>query len=214
MRRYQVGMQTFTITADLTSSQADQLRALLADAFPDLASQVPHLSGQVEVTGFFAVGVLGTVTDGVVEFHTGPMAGTSLPLAQVETYPGVQISPAAAIEEGREWTRIRVRTTSALNPEEQRQAAALLGYAFKQCHVHAHFGPVERVSDHEFYLDSEWPVSYPVDLASKLRDAYDTLLVEGSPVRTTNRAGAGTAGTRLVEGFGHDGDPEAWLTLE
>ncbi len=58
-----------------------------------------------------------------------------------------------------------------------------------------------------FYLDGT--KSRRDDLYSVISDEFDTFLCDGSPVRKSNRAGAGTAGTRKWSGL-HGPRAVAW----
>lgn len=89
---------------------------------------------------------------------------------------------------------------------EVRQASGCLGYALREVLAG------EDLSDPEGSGESHRPrLVYYYDSTKSLRDDPDygaafekavRYMEEGTPIRATNRAGAGTKGTRLVEGIG------------
>ncbi|MEH0110690.1 hypothetical protein V6N00_13350 [Tersicoccus sp. MR15.9] len=101
--------------------------------------------------------------------------------------------------------RLRLQTNRPMTDAEQRNLAALTGYAYKAAVRGEPLGEPERDSPYSFIVDADTTKSRVDDLGAAMSDFVETLpamLEDGSPIRTTNQKGAGTAGTRLVPGFG------------
>lgn len=101
-------------------------------------------------------------------------------------------------------TSIRVRVPRILDDVELRQAGGCIGYAVKQLTgENATSDPYDvfRVAG-----TTTFTVNFGVEIweleQEDFLDLVDTYLSEGSPIRTTNRSGRNTAGTRLVDGMG------------
>jgi hypothetical protein len=102
---------------------------------------------------------------------------------------------------------MRIQANRPLNDEEMRKMAGLMGYAYRATIAGEPIGSPMRDSPYSFVVSSDMTKSSRDDLGMGLEDFEESLprvLAEGSPIRKTNRAGAGTQGTRLVEGFGSD----------
>ena len=106
------------------------------------------------------------------------------------------------------WYGIRVEFDSYLTDGQVRAAAGCMGYALRQTlHGEELSEPlsIKRTRDGRtiarFGYDSTKGRSDDPDdnAAFELATRY---LIEGSPVRSTDRAGRGTRGTRLCEGIG------------
>lgn len=99
---------------------------------------------------------------------------------------------------------VRIRVPLILDDVELRQAAGCVGYAVKQIFgENATSEPynVFRVAGTTtFQVDFSIPAYFPVH--DDLMDTIMDYIEDGSPLRTTNRAGSNTKGTRLVEGLG------------
>lgn len=100
---------------------------------------------------------------------------------------------------------IAVRANRDLSDADMQRAAQLLGYGYA-AHVRGErLGDPVRVDARTFAVDIDLTKSASDDVGEavqRLNEDLPALLVDGSPVRKTNRAGAGTAGTRLVGGLG------------
>lgn len=101
-------------------------------------------------------------------------------------------------------TSLRVRVPRILDDVELRQAGGCIGYAVKQLTgENATSDPYDvfRVAG-----TTTFTVNFGVEIweseQEDFLDLVDTYLSEGSPIRTTNRSGSNTAGTRLVDGMG------------
>lgn len=111
-----------------------------------------------------------------------------------------------------DFAEIRVLVERRLNEEEVNRLSGCLGYALRQTLAG------EDLSKPSVFLLSAFPadgrqvtvLEYTYDSTKSRRDDPDCALAfalaqefifSGSPIRTTNRAGAGTKGTRLVEGI-------------
>lgn len=107
---------------------------------------------------------------------------------------------------------IRLEANRPLSDEEIKTAARALGYAYRSTVAGESLSDPTRDSSHSFALHADTTKSRRDDLGVALDDFHETLpgtLRDGSPVRTTDRAGRGTKGTRLTEGLN---DPD--LTFE
>ena len=119
-------------------------------------------------------------------------------------------SPDAFIHD---FAEIRVLVERRLNEEEVSRLLGCLGYALRQTLAG------EDLSEPSGFLLSKFPadgrqvtvLEYAYDSTKSRRDDPDFALAfavaqefifSGSPIRTTNRAGVGTKGTRLVDGIG------------
>lgn len=108
------------------------------------------------------------------------------------------------------WDQIRVEVERRLPTDQVRQLAGCVGYALRQV-LHgeelsepvkiAWKGRTNEKSIVRFYYDSTKSRSDDPKEAEAFELAA-RYIAEGTPVRTTDRAGAGTKGTRLCEGVG------------
>ncbi len=99
---------------------------------------------------------------------------------------------------------MRIQANRALTEDEKSRFAGLTGYAYRATISGESLGYPDSDSPYSFVVSSDMTKSSRDDLGVGLEEFEDQLprmIQEGSPVRKTNRAGAGTAGTRLVEGF-------------
>lgn len=125
--------------------------------------------------------------------------------------------PAAFSHEGAVWVRrqgevyptvpysFALRADRPITDEEMRHMASLAGYAYAATIAGERLGEPHRVDDRTFIVAADTTKSARDDLAAALdqfEQALPGILVDGSPVRTTDRAGVGTRGTRLVPGMG------------
>lgn len=104
---------------------------------------------------------------------------------------------------------IRVQLSRPLKDGDDDRIASMVGYAFRVA-LRTKYGSVEVKSSDTPYsviLEADTYYAGTSDLARGLRvfeDQVGTILDEGSPVRTTERAGPGTKDTRAVQGFNED----------
>jgi hypothetical protein len=90
-----------------------------------------------------------------------------------------------------------------ISDDEMQHLAQLAGYAYSST-VHGEpLGEPNRLSDYAFMLEADTTKGSPGGVGDFI-EQYPTMVGDGSPVRKTDRAGAGTQGTRLVEGMGPD----------
>lgn len=92
-----------------------------------------------------------------------------------------------------------------ISDEEMARMGQLVGYVWAAKVRGEAVGDPVRVDERSFVVPADSTKSRRDDLGQALGEFEQSLpatLREGSPVRSTNRAGAGTAGTRLVEGVG------------
>lgn len=103
---------------------------------------------------------------------------------------------------------MRFEANRDLTDEEARRVAQLVGYRYAATVAGEPLGWPDRDSPRSICVSADSTKTRRDDVNQafeEFEDDLDAFLVEGSPVRTTNRAGAGTKGTRLVEGLG---DPD------
>lgn len=125
--------------------------------------------------------------------------------------PENTLAPAAHYVELNEWDYgdfydFRVHVNRILSEDEVMRASGCIGYALKQ-HIKGEELSLPEVTYIpnatllDFHYDSTKTQSDDPDFGLAFFDA-ETYVREGTPIRKTNRAGAGTKGTRLVEGIG------------
>jgi len=103
---------------------------------------------------------------------------------------------------------IRLQANRPLTDDEAQQVAGAMGYAYRATVAGEPLGMPERDTPYSFVVGADTTKSARDDLGMALEEFEDTLptmISEGSPVRKTDRAGAGTKGTRLVEGMHEPG---------
>ncbi len=99
---------------------------------------------------------------------------------------------------------IRLQANRPLTDDETRHVAGLMGYAYRATVASEPLGVPERDTPYSFVVSADTTKSARDDLGVALQafeDMLPTMIDEGSSVRKTDRAGAGTKGTRLVEGM-------------
>lgn len=107
------------------------------------------------------------------------------------TYPGVPSS-------------IRIQADRRLTDEDRSRLASQLGYAYATTGGEP-LGDPEADSDYSFVVSADTTKGRAYrHLDDRFEEKLPGMIAEGSPVRKTDKAGPGTAGTRLVEGFGDD----------
>lgn len=108
---------------------------------------------------------------------------------------------------------MRFEANRPLTDDEMRQMAQLIGYRYAATVRGERLPDPERDSPYSFVLSTDTTKSRSDDLGIALEDFEEDLdgfVHAGSPVRTTDRAGAGTKGTRLVDGLG---DPDLHIEI-
>ena len=103
---------------------------------------------------------------------------------------------------------MRIQSKRPLSDDDMQKAAQLLGYAYRAEVRGEPLGDPERDSPYSFVVYADTTKSSSDDLGIALEGFEESLpemFADGSPIRKTDRAGAGTKGTRLVEGFDGDG---------
>jgi len=114
---------------------------------------------------------------------------------QDKVYPGVPYA-------------IRLQANRPLTDDEARHVAGAMGYAYRATVAGEPLGMPERDTPYSFVVSADTTKSARDDLGMALEafeDMMPTMIDEGSSVRKTDRAGAGTKGTRLIEGM-HEPD--------
>lgn len=116
-------------------------------------------------------------------------------------------NPAELADEHFPWEShaMRFQASRPLTDEELNHIAGAVGYGYRVT-IDGELGqrPL-RDSPYSFTIFADATKSRRSDLAAAFEDFPEELqkmVTEGSPVRTTNRAGVGTKGTRLIEGLG------------
>jgi len=96
-------------------------------------------------------------------------------------------------------TRVALRFNRPLSDAEAEHAASLAEYAWRSSLHKAPFGQARQTDDRTlvFACDSDQSSHPASDFASTLPG----LMTQGSPVRTTDRSGPGTKGTRALDGL-------------
>lgn len=99
---------------------------------------------------------------------------------------------------------MRLQANRPLSDAEKSQVAGLVGYAYRSTIAGESLGNPESDSPYSFMVGADMTKSRRDDLGIALEEfeeRFPQMIQEGSPVRSTNKSGPGTAGTRLVEGF-------------
>lgn len=105
----------------------------------------------------------------------------------------------------REPYRMRFQADRPLSDEEMQHLAQLIGYEYRASVRGEPMGAPERDSPYSFMVFADTTKSSSDDLGMALErfeEGLPTTVTQGSPLRSTNRSGPGTKGTRLVEPFG------------
>jgi hypothetical protein len=100
---------------------------------------------------------------------------------------------------------MRIQTNRQLTDDEQDRLVGLVAYAYRAEIRGEQMSLPEYDSKFSFIVGSDLTKSSSDDTGLALERFEATLanhVALGSPMRTTDRAGAGTAGTRALEGFG------------
>ncbi len=115
---------------------------------------------------------------------------------------GTLFKPLMDVED--DFYSMALRFDHDVTDTEMERAAQLLGYAWAK-HVHGEsLGVPVRIDERTFEVAADSTKGRGIAGEEFLADV-DDYLENGTPVRTTDRAGAGTRGTRLVNGLGAGG---------
>lgn len=99
---------------------------------------------------------------------------------------------------------MRLQFNRPLRDTEKLHLAGLAGYAYRTTVAGEQLGEPHADSPYSFVVSADMTKSRRDDLGIALEEfegAFPDMIRKGSPVRTTDRAGAGTKGTSLVEAF-------------
>lgn len=102
----------------------------------------------------------------------------------------------------------RIQANRPLREAEKLKMAGLLGYAYQVQVRGEGLSMPESDTPYSFIVGTDTTKTRSDDLGMALErfeESLDDMIQNGSPVRTTNRSGPGTAGTRLVGGFNEPG---------
>ena len=100
---------------------------------------------------------------------------------------------------------IRIQADRELTDAEVQHFAQILGYSLRSTLATEPLAQPERDTLFSFIVSIDTTKSRRDDVGLAFEEFHDRLpgmVRDGSPIRTTNRSGPGTAGTRLVGGFG------------
>lgn len=108
-----------------------------------------------------------------------------------------------------EFHSVRIQLSRPLKEGEDERLASMIGYAFKvsmrpssgygnNVDVISNDTPYSVILEADTYYAGTSKMEYAL---KKFEREVATIVQEGSPIRTTNRAGANTENTRAVEGF-------------
>lgn len=109
-------------------------------------------------------------------------------------------------------TAMRLEFDRDISDAEAERITQLVGYQYRSTIVG---DPIEasRDTSRSLVIEADTGTSKATDRAQALENFQNGLadtISSGSPLRTTNRAGAGTQGTRLIEGIGDIGVNLFW----
>lgn len=98
--------------------------------------------------------------------------------------------------------QVRIQLGRELEPGEEHHLAQLVGYAYSRTGGERLGEPFRDAPNSVvLYMDTTKGRAYQ-HLQDRFEDDLEQMVQDGSPIRRTDRAGAGTAGTRAVEGLG------------
>lgn len=139
-----------------------------------------------------------------------------LPTGDARVRSGELAPPAVIGVDGTRWERadhyqghapyaIRLQADRPLTSEEAQRLAQLAGYQYRATIAGESLGWPDQDTPASIVVGADTTKSRRDDLGQAMADfesGLGRIVAEGSPVRKTDRAGAGTKGTRLVEGLG------------
>ena len=100
---------------------------------------------------------------------------------------------------------MRIQASRPLSDEEVQKVAQLTGYQHRQTLNGEGLSDPARCGNASVLVGTDNTKSAGrKSMFSEFEDGLETTLQEGSRLRTTNRSGPGTKGTRLIEGLGSD----------
>ncbi len=140
---------------------------------------------------------------------------SAIPLMDAQPHAWQSIDDPAALDPEQPFTAIRAVCNQRLNDAQVGQLAGCLGYALQAIlagpelslpnvvYLEAPAGSGIRAAFTlvEFAYDARLSGRTAPDYVEALAKARE-FIRDGTPIRTTNKTGAGTQGTRLVEGLG------------
>ncbi|MGK2881516.1 MAG: hypothetical protein ACSLE6_12220 [Mycobacterium sp.] len=100
---------------------------------------------------------------------------------------------------------IRFQANRPLSDHELQRLGQIVGYNYRAEVRGEPTGSPIRDSDRSFIVHADTTKSRSDDVSvalERFESALSSIVADGSPIRKTDRAGAGTAGTRLVTGLG------------
>lgn len=103
--------------------------------------------------------------------------------------------------------QIRVQFNRPITSDEAKHLAQHLGYTYRATVAGESISDPQQDTPHSFivYADTTKTARDDIGMAiEKLEEDYPHIIQNGSPLRTTDRAGAGTKGTRLIEPVDQD----------
>lgn len=115
---------------------------------------------------------------------------------------GTLFKPLSAVDD--DFYSLAVRADHDLTDAEMDRVAQVLGYAWAKNVRGEPLGDPVRIDERTFEVAADSTKGSGYADENFEADALD-YFVNGTPVRTTDRAGAGTSGTRLVSGLGESG---------
>jgi hypothetical protein len=186
---------------------SDTLASGSCDACNGMAEQTIPGDDAVECTYCYGSGMTDSTTECPV-CRMGKMTPT--PSGQDEVFvPGYGTFYRSGDVDGRTVGpgtpyAIRLEANRPLSDGEMQRAAQLLGYNYRATVAGESLGDPHRDSDRSFIVSADTTKSRRDDLGIALEefeDNLDSTLRDGSPIRTTDRKGPGTKGTRLVDGL-------------
>lgn len=219
------------VLADAGMTQDDPARAVLADARADALFDATS-GEHVELDSDAIAGrTVAYAKDGTILFADGDWSSVSGPGSRdgapapdphrlpTSDDPDVQAGAVhdTVVADGTTFHRLRpginpgtpyafrFQADRPLSDAEVQQAAQLVGYSYAANVRGEPLGDPVRDTPYSFVVGADTTKSRSDDIGMALEEFEEDLPVmfeQGSPVRKTDRAGAGTKGTRLVEGFG------------
>ncbi|XKH58451.1 hypothetical protein LG293_17675 (plasmid) [Citricoccus nitrophenolicus] len=99
---------------------------------------------------------------------------------------------------------MRIQADRPISDEELSHIASLTGYSLAATRQGEPMSDPDRDTPYSFTVHADTTKGRQGRSLDRFEEHLETYLSEGSPVRKTDRAGAGTAGTRLIEGMGAD----------
>jgi len=207
--------QARTAKAAAANAQAnkddDNAYALRPDQHPALPNRFDTQLAQLRAP----LDAAETATDGVFSSdHSKAQAGEILNTIDVKQDgyirrfyrrgSGVTADPQVP---GGDFYEIRLQANRKLSPDEAQKLAGITGYQYRSTIAGESIGDPYQDTPYSIVVGADSTKSARDDLGDGLFDFEATLnemVKNGTPIRKTNRAGVGTQGTRLIDGFGED----------